>query len=64
MVCVCEIVSTQQVRGVAEQPRAHRVALAGDGVGSRAVLANVARHEGEIDDALGRPDPLMALVDA
>src|SRR5690606_6878477 len=31
-----EVAPTEQVRGVAEQARAHRVALAGDGVGARA----------------------------
>ena len=51
---VREIVAAEQVRGVAEQPRTHRVALAGDGVRAGAGPADVAGHQREIDDGLRR----------
>ena len=64
MLGIGEIVSAQQVRGVAEQSRAHRVALAGDGVGAGARSTDVAGHQRQIDDRLGRAHPLVTLVDS
>ena len=49
---VGEIVAAEQVGGVAEQARAHGVALAGDRVGAGAGAADVAGHQGEVDDGL------------
>ena len=61
---VGEIVAAEQVGGVAEQPRAHGVALAGDGVGAGARPADVARHQGQVDDRLRRAHALVPLVHA
>ncbi len=61
---VREVVAAEQVRRVAEQPRAHRVALAGDRVGPGARPADVAGHQGQVDDRLRRAHALVALVDA
>ena len=59
-----EVVPAEQIRRVAEQPRAHRVALAGDRVGAGAGPADVAGHQRQVDDRLGGAHGLMALVDA
>ncbi len=64
MVGVGEVVSAEEVGGVREQPRAHRVALAGNRVGSGAGSAHIAGHQCQVDDCLGGFHPLMALVDA
>ena len=49
---------------LAEQPRAHRVALSGDRVRARARPPHVAGDQGQVDQALGSPRPFVALVDA
>ena len=61
---VGEVVAAEQVGRVAEQPRAHRVALAGDRVGAGAGAADVAGHQREVDDRLRGAHALVALVDA
>ena len=42
---IFKVVSAEQIRRVAEQPRAHRVALASDAVGSGAGATDVAGHQ-------------------
>ena len=64
MLGVREVVAAEQVRRVAEQPRAHRVALAGDRVRAGARPADVAGHQRQVDDRLRGADALVALVDA
>ena len=64
MLARLEIVAAKQIRRVAEQPRTHRVALAGDRVGTGARPADVAGHQRQVDDRLRRADPFVALVDA
>ena len=59
---VGEVAPAQQVRRVREEPRAHRVALAGDRVGPGPRPADVAGHERQVDGGLRRLDPLVALV--
>ena len=49
---VGEVVAAEQVGRVAEQPRAHRVALAGDRVRAGARPADVAGQQREVDDRL------------
>ena len=61
---VGEIVPAQEIGRVAEQPRSHRIALAGDAVGPGSGPADVSGHQGQIDNRLGRADALMRLVDA
>lgn len=64
MVRVRKVAAAEQTGSVAEQPRPHGVALAGDGVGARADLADVAGQKGQIDYCLGGAYGLMALVHA
>ena len=64
VVGIGKIPSRQQSRGVRKQPRAHGVTLTGDGVGAGTGAADVACHQGDVDDGLSRPDALVALVDA
>src|SRR5262249_10940827 len=64
MIGIGEVVPAEQVGCIAEQPRTHRIALAGDGVCTRAWSANVARQKGQIDNGLSRADTFVALVDA
>ena len=59
---VGEVVPAEQVRRVREEPRAHRVALAGDRVGPGPRPADVAGHQGQVDRGLSGLDALMALV--
>ena len=64
MLRVQEVMSAEQIRRVAEQPRAHRVALAGDGVRAGAGPPDVAGHQREIDDGLRGARSFVALVHA
>ena len=64
MLGVLEIAPAEQVRRVAEQPRAHRVALSRDRVRARARAADVSREQGEIDQRLSDANAFVALVDA
>ena len=59
---VGEVAASEQVRRVREEPRAHRVALAGDRVGPGPRPADVAGHQGQVDRGLSSLDALMALV--
>jgi hypothetical protein len=59
-----EIAAPDQTRHVRVEPRAHRVALAGDAVRARAGFADVAGHQGEIDDRLRGTRALVALIHA
>src|SRR6185369_4654449 len=58
-----EIASAEKVRGIAEEPRAHRVALTGDRIGPGPRPADVAGHERQIDQALRGPHAFVTLVD-
>ena len=58
MLGIGEVVPAEQVGRVAEQPRAHRVALAGDRVRAGAGPADVAGHQRQVDDRLRGADPL------
>ena len=64
MLGVGKVATAQQVRGVAEQPRAHRIALAGDRVGAGSRPADIAGEQCEIDDALGDARAFVTLVDS
>ena len=57
-----EIVAADQVGRVAEEARAHRIALAGDGIRSRAGPPNVPGHQRQIDDGLRRAGGLVPLI--
>ena len=59
-----KVASAEQARRVGEQPRAHRIALAGDAVRARAGAAEVSGHQGEIDDGLRGARGFVALIDA
>ena len=59
-----EVVAAEQAGGVAEEPRAHGVALAGDRVGAGAGPPDVAGHQRQVDDRLRQAHRLVALVDA
>ena len=62
MLGVEKIVTAEKISRVGEQARAHRVALAGDGIRAGAGPADVAGHQREIDDCLGGAGGFMALV--
>ena len=62
VVGVGEVVAAEQVGGVGEEPRPHRVALAGDRVRPGPGPADVAGQQREVDDRLRGADPLVALV--
>src|SRR5690606_15354005 len=64
MLGILKIMPAEQTGRVAKEPRAHRVALAGDRVGSRPRPADVAGHQSEIDETLCGPHALITLVDA
>src|SRR6185369_4625490 len=49
-----KISSAEQSCRIGKEPRAHRVALAGNAVGAGARPPDVAGHQGEVDDGLGR----------
>jgi len=59
-----EVVAAEEGGGVGKEAAAHGVALAGDGVGAVAGLADVSGEEGEVDDGLGGADALVRLVHA
>ena len=59
-----EIATTDQARDIRVEARPHRVALAGDAIRAGAGLADVARHQCEIDDGLRSADGFVALVHA
>ncbi len=59
---VGEVAPPEQAGRVAEEARAHGVALPGDRVGAGARAADVAGHQGEVDDRLGGAGGLVALV--
>src|SRR5690606_26865189 len=61
---VREITPSEEVRGVAEEARAHRVALSGDGVRSGPRAPDISGHEREGDDRLRGAHALVALVHA
>ncbi len=61
---IAKVMPAQQVGRVAEQPRSHRVALAGDRVRSGTRTADAAGHQCEVDDCLSGPGALVTLVDS
>src|SRR5687768_14157595 len=64
MVGAREIVAADEVGVVAEKARAHRVALAGDGVGASSRAANVSGHQCEVNQGLGETGAFVTLIDA
>ncbi len=60
---VGKIVASQQIGRIAEQPRAHCVALTGNAIRPGARPSDIAGHQCEIDDRLSGADSLMTLVD-
>ena len=63
MISILEIVLPQQIGRVTEQPRAHRIALAGNRIGSRSGATDLACDQGQIDDGLRCADSLVTLID-
>ena len=61
---VLKVTSAEQIGRVAKQSRAHRVALAGDRIGTRAGPTDVARDQGQINDRLCGANSLVALIDS
>ena len=59
-----EVMSAQQIARVAEEPRTHRVALTGYGIRTGTGSANIASHQGEVDNRLRRANALIALIDS
>ncbi len=59
-----EVVAADEAGDVGVEAGAHGVALAGDAVRAGAGSADVARHDGEVDDGLGGAGGFVALVDA
>ena len=59
-----KVAAREQAGRIAEEPGAHGIALACDGVAARARLADISGKEGEVHDGLCRPHSLVALVDA
>ena len=61
---VSKVPAAVKYRGVAERAGAHGVTLSCDGVGSGTRFTDVAGHQRQIDDRLGGPHRLIALIDA
>src|SRR5699024_7819753 len=61
---VSKVPAAIKYRGIAERAGAHGVTLSCDGVGSGTRFTDVAGHQRQIDDCLGGPHRLIALIDA